>query len=86
MAASRAMTRELGDLFSEIIGKLLEACEDLRGEHDPGELDRDLRYDRDVEDPAPARSVPAGRCPGPLIPPTVLHCSTHSYIPPAPYK
>ena len=42
---------ELGDLFFEIIGKLLDGREDLRREHDPGERDRDLRYDRDVEDP-----------------------------------
>ena len=42
---------ELGNLFFEIIGKLPGGREDLRREHDPGERDRDLRYDHDVEDP-----------------------------------
>ena len=42
---------ELGDLFFEFIGKLLDCREDCRREHDPAECDRDLRYDRDVEDP-----------------------------------
>ena len=42
---------ELGDLFFEIIGKLPGGREDFRREHDPGERDRDLRNDGDVEDP-----------------------------------
>ena len=42
---------EPGDLFPGIIGKLPGGREDCRREHDPGEHDRDLRYDRDIEDP-----------------------------------
>lgn len=42
---------ELGDLVLEIRTQLLDAGKDLRSKQDPGERDRDLRNDRDIEDP-----------------------------------
>ena len=51
MALSRAMIRSWAISSLKSSPRLPGGRENLRREHDPGERDRDLRYDRDVEDP-----------------------------------